>query len=128
MADSTLVQVRMPNPVLAAVDEAAGDGTRTAWILAAVQDALEGAGPGDYPAGPVFPAAGQLVAGEPSPGALCMGAGCWQRDTSRYGLRSLPLCPACAAALTGAEYRKPQPALPPAWRASRGRQTTGAAS
>jgi hypothetical protein len=33
--------------------------------------------------------------GEPSPGVVCMGPGCWQRDTSRYGFRQLPLCPAC---------------------------------
>ncbi len=123
-----MVQVRVPPDLLRQIDLAAEGVTRTAWLLEAARSALEDAGPDDYPAEPVFPAAGQLVAGEPSPGVLCMGAGCWQRDTSRYGLRRLPLCPACAAALTGAEYRKPQPALPPAWRASRGRQTTGAAS
>jgi hypothetical protein len=37
--------------------------------------------------------------GEPSPGVLCMGPGCFQRDTRKYGLRQLPLCPACRAAL-----------------------------
>jgi hypothetical protein len=25
--------------------------------------------------------------GEPSPGVACVGPGCWQRNTSRYGLR-----------------------------------------
>jgi len=38
--------------------------------------------------------------GEPSPGTLCTGPGCFQRDTRRYRLRELPLCTACAAALT----------------------------
>jgi hypothetical protein len=32
--------------------------------------------------------------GEPSPGVLCMGPGCLERSTSRYGLRRMPLCPA----------------------------------
>ncbi len=127
MAATTPVQLRIPDDLLARIDVAAEDTNRTAWILTAVRYALEDPGPGAYP-GEHFPASGALVAGEPSPGVLCMGAGCWQRDTSRYGLRRLPLCPACAAALTGAEYRKPQPVIPPAWRASRGRQTTGAAS
>ena len=47
--------------------------------------------------------------GEPSPGVVCMGPGCWQRDTSRYGLRKLPLCPACAAALQGRTYQREIP-------------------
>src|SRR5690349_20716916 len=48
--------------------------------------------------------------GEPSPGVLCMGPGCWQRDTFRYGLRKLPLCPAWAAALRGEVYQREIPA------------------
>jgi hypothetical protein len=47
--------------------------------------------------------------GEPSPGVVCMGPGCWQRDTTRYGLRELPLCPACAAALRGETYQRELP-------------------
>jgi hypothetical protein len=47
--------------------------------------------------------------GEPSPGVVCMGPGCWQRDTRKYGLRSLPLCPACAAALRGEVYQRQIP-------------------
>ena len=38
---------------------------------------------------------------------ICMTPRCFQRDTSKYGLRELPLCPACAAALTGGTYRRP---------------------
>ena len=45
--------------------------------------------------------------GEPSPGAPCMGPSCWERSTSRYGLRRLPLCPACAKALAGEVYQRP---------------------
>lgn len=47
--------------------------------------------------------------GEPSPGVVCMGPGCWQRDTSKYGLRSLPLCPACTAALQGKTHQREIP-------------------
>jgi hypothetical protein len=47
--------------------------------------------------------------GEPSPGAVCMGPGCWQRDTRKYGLRSLPLCTACTAALRDEAYKREIP-------------------
>jgi hypothetical protein len=47
--------------------------------------------------------------GEPSPGTLCMGPGCFQRDTARYGLRRLVLCRACAAALQGQTYQREIP-------------------
>ena len=47
--------------------------------------------------------------GEPSPGAACAGPGCWQRNTSRYGLRRVPLCPACRAALQGQDYQREIP-------------------
>lgn len=47
--------------------------------------------------------------GELSPGTLCMGPGCFQRDTRKYGLRQLPLRTACAAALTGQAYQREIP-------------------
>ena len=47
--------------------------------------------------------------GEPSPGAICMTPGCWQRDTARYGLRRLVLCTACAAALQGQDDKRKVP-------------------
>jgi hypothetical protein len=47
--------------------------------------------------------------GEPSPGVLCAGPGCFQRDTARYGLRRLVLCAACAAALQGQVHRREVP-------------------
>ena len=40
-----------------------------------------------------------LPDGEPCPGTVCSGPGCWNRDTARYDLRRLILCTACAAAL-----------------------------
>lgn len=36
----------------------------------------------------------------------------WQRDTSRYGLRRVPLCPACISALRGETYQRDRPAQP----------------
>jgi hypothetical protein len=50
-----------------------------------------------------------LADGEPSPGVLCMGPGCFQRDIRKYGLRSLPLCPARAAALQGETHQRQTP-------------------
>ena len=32
-----------------------------------------------------------IPGGKPSPGVVCMGPGCWQRDTARYGLGRLVL-------------------------------------
>jgi hypothetical protein len=40
---------------------------------------------------------------------LCMGPGCLERNTRRYGLRKLPLCAACAAALQGHVYKREIP-------------------
>lgn len=70
------------------------------------------AGTEEADSGPVAPPATTagpvtLPAGEPSPGVICMTPRCFQRDTSRYGLRGLPLCPACAAALQGQAYERP---------------------
>ena len=47
--------------------------------------------------------------GEPSPGVVCFTPGCFQRDTRKYGLRQLPLCPACAAALEGRVHKREVP-------------------
>jgi hypothetical protein len=47
--------------------------------------------------------------GEPSPGAVCMTPGCWQKDTRACGLRKLPLCTACAAAIQGREHKRELP-------------------
>jgi hypothetical protein len=98
VAAGTLVQLRVPGDLLERIDAAAEGTTRTAWLL----------GPGT-----------------PSPGVLCMGPRCHQRDTSRYGLRGLPLCTACAHAATGQHYSRTQPDLPPAWRIRRGTTQPG---
>ena len=69
-------------------------------------------GRGSSPAPPSPAAVASLAAlpeGEPSDGTLCMGPGCFQRDTRTYGLRDLPLCTACAAALQGETYRREVP-------------------
>lgn len=116
------ITIRLPAGLRERIRQARGDLAESEFVVTAITALLDDVGPGDYPA-ELF-----LAAGVPSPGVLCMGPGCLQRDASRYGLRSLPLCPACAAALTGTEYRKPQPVIPPAWRTSRGKQTTGAAT
>jgi hypothetical protein len=47
--------------------------------------------------------------GELSPRTLCMGPGCFERSTSKYGLRQLPLCPACRAALEGRTHQREIP-------------------
>jgi hypothetical protein len=52
---------------------------------------------------------GTLDDGEPSPGVLYAGPGCFQRDTREYGLRQLPLCTACAAALISQAYQRELP-------------------
>ena len=54
---------------------------------------------------------GTLPDGEPGNGAVCATPGCWQRDTRKFGLRKLPLCPACRAALEGRTYQRE---IPPA--------------
>ncbi len=53
---------------------------------------------------------GTLDDGEPSPGVLCAGPGCFQRDICKYGLRQLPLGTACAAALIGQTCQRELPA------------------
>jgi hypothetical protein len=52
------------------------------------------------------PSPAAIPAGEPSHGVLYMGPGCFQRDTRTYGLRELPLCTVCAAALQGQAYKR----------------------
>jgi gamma-glutamyltranspeptidase len=49
---------------------------------------------------------------EPGPGVACAAPRCWQRNTANYGLRRLPVCPACRAALEGRTYQSevPEPA------------------
>jgi hypothetical protein len=62
--------------------------------------------------GPAAPSLAAIADGEPSSGALCMGPGCFQRDTRKYGLRELPLCTACTAALQGETCKRNCPQAP----------------
>jgi hypothetical protein len=87
------------------IDAIRGDTTRSAWLQHLIDRELDGQ-PATQAAtgGPVT-----LPAGEPCPGTVCSGPGCWQRDTSRYGLRRLVLCTSCAAALQGREHQRELP-------------------
>lgn len=101
-----VLQLRVPEDTLARIDAIRGGHTRSAWLQRLIDRELNGqhAAPAAAPGIPVtFPA------GEPCPGAVCSGPGCWQRDTARYGLRNLVLCHACAAALQGHEYKRQVP-------------------
>jgi hypothetical protein len=50
-----------------------------------------------------------IADGEPSGGAICMTPGCWERNTAKYGLRQVPLCTACRAALEGRTHQREIP-------------------
>jgi hypothetical protein len=108
-----VLQLRVPEDTLARIDGARGEDTRSAWLLRLIDRELDGQAPASAtqpaaaPPAPASPAA--LPDGEPSHGTLCMGPGCFQRDTRRYGLRRLPLCTACAAALQGQAYQREAP-------------------
>jgi len=98
----------VPEDTLARLDGTRGKETRSAWILRLIDRELTG-----QPATKnVLTTSSSLAAipdGEPSPGALCMTPGCFQRDTRKYGLRKLPLCTACAAALQGQVHKREAP-------------------
>jgi hypothetical protein len=107
-----VVQLRVPDDTLARIDDVRGEETRSAWLLGLIDAELTGGGEAPVPA--VVPGRSSSVSvagdGEPSHGVLCMGPGCWQRDTRKYGLRRLPLCRACAGALRGEVYVPEVPA------------------
>jgi hypothetical protein len=101
-----VVQLRVPEDTLARIDAIRGDDTRSAWLQRLIDRELAGPQTGS---GPAVSALGAIGPGEPSPGVACAGPGCWNRDTARYGLRSLVLCRACAAALQGEIYQREIP-------------------
>ena len=101
---------------LAALMRAAVQAYATGRLTSTAEPASQGTGTVTSQLGPVGHPASQgaaaiaaTVNGEPSPGTACAGPGCWQRNTFRYGLRRLPLCPACGAALEGQDYRREIP-------------------
>ena len=92
-----VISARVGEDLLARVDGIRGEQTRGAWVASLIGRELTN---GPAPASPVAAISG-ISHGEPSPGVVCMGPGCWQRSTRRYGARRLPLCDGCKAALTG---------------------------
>lgn len=97
-----VVSARMGAELLERLD-VRGERTRGAWLLSVAEAALLNGQPAAKPSA--------RPAGIPSPGAVCMGPGCWARDTAKYGLRDLALCPACFAAFFGEAYRRPSAEL-----------------
>jgi hypothetical protein len=65
--------------------------------------------PGGHAAAAAASSLAAIGDGEPGNGAMCMGPGCFQRDTRKYGPRQLPLCSACRAALEGRTYQREIP-------------------
>ena len=101
-----VLQLRVPEDTLACIDQARGEGTRSAWLLRLIDRELVGQPETQARASPSFAA---ISDGKPSPGVLCMGPGCFQRDTRTYGLGKLPLCTACRTALEDRVYQREIP-------------------
>jgi hypothetical protein len=87
---SPVVQLRVPEDILARIDDARGGDTRSAWVLRLIDRELAGQNPAPAPVGAA--SLGALPDGEPGNGSVCATPGCWQRDTRKFGLRQLPLC------------------------------------
>ena len=100
-----VISARVGEDLLARVDGIRGEQTRGAWVASLIERELTN---NPAPASPVAAISG-ISHGEPSPSVVCMSPTCWERNTSRYGLRRLPLCPACAAALEGRTYKREIP-------------------
>ena len=102
------LQLRVPEDTLARIDHVRGEDTRSAWLLRLIDRELAGQHGGEgvisTSSAPAAASPGTLGPGESSPGVACSAPGCWNRNTARYGLRRIPLCRACAAALTGKTY------------------------
>lgn len=130
MVASSTVQLRVPDDLLARIDGACGEVTRTAWLLGLAERELDDAGPDyrDPVAAPSLPVTNQIPPGGiDSPGVACAWPTCWARDTARYGVTNaaeltrtdyavqprdeeacgLVLCPAHAARLNGFRYVRP---------------------
>ena len=99
-----VLQLRVPEDTLNRIDKIRGNDTRSAWLQRLIDRELDGLATQAATGGPIT-----LPAGEPCPGAVCSGPGCWNRDTAAYGLRRLVLCQACAAALQGKTHKREPP-------------------
>jgi hypothetical protein len=103
-----VVQLRIPEDTLAQLDGHRSEETRSAWIVRLIDRELDGQAPTPGPPAvdtlTTSPPLAALANGEPSPGVLCMGPGCWERNTSKYGLRQVPALPCLPGSL-----RRPHP-------------------
>jgi hypothetical protein len=103
-------RARIESASLGALMRAAVQRHATGYLTSNAEPASQAtAEPASQPASASQGTAALLAAispGELSPGTLCMGPGCFQRDTRTYGLRKLPLCTACAAALQCQTYQR----------------------
>jgi len=111
-----VVSTRLGTGLLERLDDVRGDASRSAWLATILERELTASTSAPVAASRPGAAIGTLGRGTPSPGVACAGPGCWQRDTSRYGLRGLILCDACAHAACGQPYTRPQRDLPANWR------------
>ena len=139
VAESTLVQMRVADDLLARIDNACAGRSRTAWFLGLAARELDEAASGDRArhANTISSAGPRSIGpGMPSPGVTCMWAACMNRDTSRYGATDPAeltrdnyrdqkrdedtaghvLCKHHAAQLEGRTYSAPMEDPPPAWR------------
>jgi hypothetical protein len=111
-AVAEVVSARMGADLLGRLDEVLGGQTRGAWLLSVAEAALTVVQPPAALGVDPLPLAG----GIPSLGAVCMHAGCWLRDTSRYGdpddHGGLTLCLRHAHDAVGSEYTRPRKPLP----------------
>ena len=56
---------------------------------------------------PAISSLSAIPSGEPSPGVLCLGPGCWERNTRKFGLRQLPALPGLRCRPPGQVYVRP---------------------
>ncbi len=114
-----VLRLRVPEDTLARLDGTRGEETRSAWILRLIDRELTGqqttSGSAAKDTLTTSPTLASMAAGEPSPGVVCMGPGWWERNTAKYGLRRIPLCPPApppsVARSTSGRYRQ----APYAW-------------
>lgn len=134
MAESPVVQLRVPEATLALIDEARGEQPRSGWFLALAEREFDDIGPDQPVANGLMPGLPVTCEVPPggigSPGVACSWPECWVRDTRRYGVTDaaeltrgsylerprdpekcgISLCRAHASKLNGFRYIRPQAA------------------